>query len=77
MYEIWRKSSDKQLSKNVHKCKLGQAFDKSDPYVKFGSVRVLMSFCLFVCFVDLRPKSTAMVMVGGSVHLTTLFHGQA
>ena len=28
---------------------------------------------LFVCFVALRPKSTAMVMVGRSVHLTTLF----
>ena len=26
---------------------------------------------LFVCFVALRPKSTAMVMVGRSVHITT------
>ena len=33
--------------------------------------------CLFVCFVSLRPKSTAMVMAGRSVHLTTLFPGQA
>ena len=32
---------------------------------------------LFVCFVALRPKSTAMVMVGRSVHLTTHFPGQA
>ena len=31
---------------------------------------------LFV-FVALRPKSTAMVIVGRSVHLTTLFPGQA
>ena len=31
----------------------------------------------FVCFVALRPKSTAMVMAGQSVHLTTLFSGQA
>ena len=31
----------------------------------------------FVCFVALLPKSTAMVMAGRSVHLTTLFHGQA
>ena len=31
----------------------------------------------FVCFVALRPKSTAMVMVGRSVHLTTLFPWQA
>ena len=31
---------------------------------------------LFVCFVALRPKSTAMVIAGRSVHLTTLFPGQ-
>ena len=28
-------------------------------------------------FVALRPKSTAMVMAGWSVHITTLFPGQA
>ena len=28
---------------------------------------------LFVCFVALRPKSTAMVIAGRSVHLTTFF----
>ena len=36
--------------------------------------------CLFVClfvFVALRPKSTAMVIAGRSVHLTTLFPEQA
>ena len=33
--------------------------------------------CLFVCFVALRPNSTAMVIAGRSVHLTTLFPGQA
>ena len=32
---------------------------------------------LFVCLVALRPKSTAMVMAGRSVHLTTLFPWQA
>ena len=32
---------------------------------------------VFVCFVALRPKSTAMVMAGRSVDLTTLFPGQA
>ena len=31
----------------------------------------------FVCFVALHPKSTAMVMGGLWVHLTTLFPGQA
>ena len=30
----------------------------------------------FVCFGALRPKSTAMVIAGRSVHLTTLFPGQ-
>ena len=34
-------------------------------------------FCLFVCFVALRPKSIALVSAGRSVHLTTLFPGQA
>ena len=33
-------------------------------------------FVLFV-FVALRPMSTAMVIAGRSVHLTTLFPGQA
>ena len=32
--------------------------------------------CLFA-FVALRPMSTAMVIAGRSVHLTTLFPGQA
>ena len=32
---------------------------------------------LFVCFVALHPKSTAMVMAGWSVLLTTLSPGQA
>ena len=32
---------------------------------------------LFVCFLALRPKSTAMVIAGRLVHLTTLFPGQA
>ena len=40
----------------------------------FGCALVV---CLFVCFVALRPKSTAMVIAGRSVRLTTLFPGQA
>ena len=32
---------------------------------------------LFVCFFALRPKSTAMAIVGQSVYLTILFPGQA
>ena len=42
----------------------------------FNSVALVMpqgsDFDLF-CFVALRPKSTAMVIAGRSVHLTTLF----
>ena len=34
-------------------------------------------FFFFFIFVALRPKSTAMVIAGRSVHLTTLFPGQA
>ena len=37
---------------------------------------ILFFVCLFV-FVALRPMSTAMVIAGRSVHLTTLFPGQA
>ena len=32
-----------------------------------------INIMIFVCFVFLRPKSTAIVMKGWSVHLTTLF----
>ena len=42
-------------------------------YTSFSN---LMFVCLFV-FVALRPMSTAMVIAGRSVHLTTLFPGQA
>ena len=39
---------------------------------------MLQECVFFVCvFVALRPMSTAMVIAGGSVHLTTLFPGQA
>ena len=47
------------------------------------SVFRLLCLCarLFMCalfvFVALHPKSTAMVIAGRSVHLTTLFPGQA
>ena len=37
----------------------------------------LLQYRDFLCFVALRPKSTAMGMAGRSVHLTTLFPGQA
>ena len=43
----------------------------------FGKARTFHRTFLFVCFVALRPKSTAMVIAGRSVHLTTPFPGQA
>ena len=41
-----------------------------------GPEQSLVLLILFV-FVALRPMSTAMVIAGRSVHLTTLFPGQA
>ena len=50
--------------------------------LRYSVVYIVESLYLFisfsyVCFVALRPKSTAMEMTGRSVHLTTLFPGQA
>ena len=46
------------------------------PFIgSIGIDHVVWFVCLFVCFVALRPKSTAMVVAGRSVHLTTLFPG--
>ena len=42
---------------------------------KMVSLKILVGW--LVGFVALRPKSTAMVIAGWSVHLTTLFLGQA
>ena len=55
-------------SRETH-VKMRNIWDKHDDIL-------LVSFCLFVCFVALRPKSTAMVIAGRSVHLTTLFPGR-
>ena len=42
----------------------------------YKCIKIDLSLVLFV-FVALRPMSTAMVIAGWSVHLTTLFPGQA
>ena len=44
---------------------------------KNAPMHLIRNYSLFVCFVALRPKSTAMVIAGPSVHLTTLFPVQA
>ena len=45
--------------------------------VKIINLSIQNKYKCIVCFVALRPKSTAMVMAEPSVHLTTLFPGQA
>ena len=50
---------------------------KKDSKDQESTTPVLGYQILFVCFVALRPKSTAMVMAGWSVQLTTIFPGQA
>ena len=45
--------------------------------MSISKIEFITYIYLFVCFVALGPKSTAMVIAGRSVHLTTLFPGQA
>ena len=45
--------------------------------IRIRSIERTQILFMFVCYVALRPKSTAMVIAGRSVHLTTLFPGQA
>ena len=55
----------------------GSAHEFAYWVVLFGAKANGKHWHKFVCFVALRPKSTAMVMAGRSVHLTTSFPGQA
>ena len=45
--------------------------------LSFMSIKICSVLLILVGFVALRPKSTALVIAGRSVHLTTLFPGQA
>ena len=49
---------------------------QSEPWL-LADVMIVDISCWLVGFVALRPRSTAMVIAGQSVHLTTLFPGQA
>ena len=51
-----------------------EGWQDTDQAYKF---KLILCIQMFVCFVALRPKSTAMVIAGRSVHLATLFPGQA
>ena len=48
--------------------------DEDVVFIMLINVQILF---YFICYVALRPKSTAMVIAGWSVLLTTLFPGQA
>ena len=69
------------LRTRVHKQLIIALYFESETVLKFYNLEASrynsQIISLFVCFVALRPKSTAMVMAGRSVHLTTLFPGQA
>ena len=63
------------MKKYAHEVLVNRLFKLAQEKVWLGELNIPI-FCLFV-FVALRPKSTAMVIAGRSVHLTTLFPGQA
>ena len=71
MQHVLRQFPKADISLNTRRKKEPKRFDI--PLVCMCNLR---EFCLFV-FVALHPKSTAMVIAGRSVHLTTLFPGPA
>ena len=77
----WRRKTIVQEKKGITVCLVSTILGTVWWPGRFQTVsrgQVLVFFySLFVCFVALRPKSTAMVIAGRSVHLTTLFPGQA
>ena len=62
----------------VQRCQVDMSIKMIQSHARCRLVCSLPAYCvcLFV-FVALRPMSTAMVIAGRSVHLTTLFPGQA
>ena len=62
------------LCASVYMCFVVTCWERADLLALVCGVYCeFVTFPLFVCFVALRPKSTAMVIAGRSVHLTTLF----
>ena len=67
---------------SVHCSPVVTCWERANPltllYVMLSCVFITFQYdILGLCFVALRPKSTAMVIAGRSVHLTTLFPRQA
>ena len=73
--KIWE-ASQTELTNKIYKILVQITYASSEGSDKTAQCAVLSAFaaCLFVA---LRPKSTAMVIAGRSVHLITLFPGQA
>ena len=55
---------------------VGTQKNRLNETVLLAPKNICLNFCLFVCFVALRPKSTAMVMAGRSVHYPHFFLGK-
>ena len=56
---------------SVHCCLIVTFWERADLLALICDVKLCFChFPMFVCFVALHPKSTAMVMAGRSVHLT-------
>ena len=66
-----------EIARNILIIKLSRSAEIFTLSTLATMVSALADIVLFVCFVALRPKSTAMVMAGWSVDLPTLFPGQA
>ena len=66
-------SNKKTIKYHTQQSQMASPFPADDNMVTINK----HGYNLFVCNVALRPKSTAMVIAGRSVHLTTLFPGQA
>ena len=60
-------------------CQLNSTWSGDEPMCTAAGTHRIAFLLIIVCclFVALRPKSTAMVIAGRSVHLITLFPGQA
>ena len=75
--EMWEKMW--QMKFHPEKCQVirihtNKRFERQSNYKLHGHT---LEVVLFVCFVALRPKSTAMVIAGRPAHLTILLPGQA
>ena len=75
MLNLPKKKSSEQIYRVCHK-----PMNLWYMYYKWNNINIYpnglklgIHACLFVCLFALRPKSTAMVIAGRSVHLTTLF----